>query len=136
MLTTEDLIAAYDRLVPHQPSRDDRLQRIYRRHRCLLEREVRHCHGLDDWADLRLPCYREARRDLVHFGRRLAAIHARYRAEFAAEDAENAAKNADLRRRMVGLFQEAEDSGGLARLALTRADLVREHLRDGLHGYG
>jgi hypothetical protein len=145
MLTAEDLLIAYARLAPKPP--DDELpdpalwrgpfERVYRAERRDIRRDVFRRYRLDAWADLRLPCHREARADLVRQWRSLAAHRAKNYALFAAREArmvakldkitttlaETAATSAATAQLWKQQAQEIEAAGLLAKLALTRADL-------------
>jgi hypothetical protein len=134
MLTAADLIAAYGRLAPKRPSRDDaqdyacgraHLERVYRQERRRLRRAVCRQHKLDAWVDLSLPCYREARTQLVRYWRNLAAYYAEgcarlatKEAELAAKEARLAAQEADTAQKWTRLVQGAEAVGVLAKWAL------------------
>jgi hypothetical protein len=111
MLTADDILAVYDRLALTLYERlRDRWLRDERR----AYRAVRRHHGLPKWADLRLPCYREARRDW-------------YKVQNLLLDGHGVAKNVLLMQaaKMAEALRGLEAAGVLAQLPLTRQDLER-----------
>jgi hypothetical protein len=140
MLTAEDLIAAYHRLAPKQPPHNgpkripwrERLKRAYRYERRRARRAVFRQYGLDAWANLKLPCYREARADLARRWRGLAAYYAESSTKLAAQETELAAQEFAIAQHWARLCQKAEARGVLAKLGLTHADLDRCQTLDAL----